>query len=63
MRPNTHISGTKEDLCIEEQERGKIFALIIKSSLFDGIIIDAKCVNCASFETVRAKKKVSYNYF
>ena len=47
---------TKEDLYIEEQERGKNFALIIKSSLFEGIFIDAKGVNCASLETVRAEK-------
>ena len=39
---------TKEDLYIEAQERGKNFALIIKSSLFEGIFIDAKGVNCAS---------------
>ena len=45
-----------EDLYIEAQERGKNFALIIKSSLFEGIFIDAKGVNCASLETVRAKK-------
>ena len=47
---------TKEDLCIEPQERGKNCALIIKSSLFEGIFIDAKGGNCASLETVRAKK-------
>ena len=29
---------TKEDLCIEAQERGKNFALIIKSSLFEVIL-------------------------
>ena len=46
----------KEDLCIEAQERGKKIALIIMSSLFEGIFIDAKGVNCASLETVRAKK-------
>ena len=49
-------SLTREDLYIEAQERGKNFALIIKSSLFDGIFIDAKGVNCASLETVHAKK-------
>ena len=49
-------SYVKEDLCIEAQERGKNCALIIKNSLFEGIFIDAKGVNCASLETVRAKK-------
>ena len=38
------------------EERGKKFALIIKSSLFEGIFIDAKRVNCASLEVVCAKK-------
>ena len=38
------------------QEKGKNFTLIIKSSLFEGIFIDAKGVNCASLEIVRAKK-------
>ena len=47
---------TKEDLYIEAQERGKNFALIIKSSLFEGIFIDAKGVNCASLDIVRATK-------
>ena len=47
---------TKEDLCIEAQERSKHFTLIIKSSLFEGIFIDATGVNCASLETVRVKK-------
>ena len=47
---------TKEDLYIEAQERGKNFALIIWSSLFEGIFIDAKGVNCASLETMHAKK-------
>ena len=47
---------SKRNYCIEAQERGKNFALIIKSSLFEGIFIDAKVVNCASFEIVRAKK-------
>ena len=46
----------EEDLYIEAQERGKNFAIIIKSSLFEGIFIDAKGVNCASLETVPAKK-------
>ena len=41
---------------IEVQERGKYFSLIIKSSLFEGIFIDAKGINCASLETVHAKK-------
>ena len=54
---NSRCIGTvKEDLYIESQERGKSFALIIKSSLFEGIFIDAKGVNCASLETVHAKK-------
>ena len=35
---------------------GKNFALIIKSSLFVGIFVDAKGVNCAGLKTVRAKK-------
>ena len=39
----------------------KNFALIIKSSLFEGIFIDAKGINCTSLETVQ--KKNSYNYF
>ena len=39
-------SGNKEDLCIEAQKRGNNFSLIIKSSLFEGIFIDAKGVNC-----------------
>ena len=50
---------TKEDLYIEAQERGKNVALIIKSSLFEGIFIDAKGVNCASLETVCAKKYIT----
>ena len=50
-------SKTKEDLCIEAQlERGKNVALIIRNSLFEGIFIDAKGVNCASLETVHAKQ-------
>ena len=47
---------TKEDLWIEAQDRGKNFALIIKSSLCEWIFIDAKGVNCASLEIVSAKK-------
>ena len=47
---------TKDYLCIEEQERGKKFRLIIKSSLFEGILIDVKGVNFSSLEIVRAKK-------
>ena len=43
-------------ICIEAQERGKNFVLIIKSSLFEGIFIDAKGTNCASLEIVRGKK-------
>ena len=53
---------TKENLYIEVQERGKNFALIIKSSLFDGLFIDEKGINCASLEAVNAKN-ISYNYF
>ena len=54
----------KRIYCIEAQERSKNFALIIKSSLFEGIFIDAKGVNCASLEIVRAKEKnISCNYF
>ena len=34
---------------------GKNVALIIKISLFEGILIDAKGVNSASLEIVRAK--------
>ena len=49
-------STNKEDLCIEAQQRGKKFALIIKSSLFEGIFIDATRVNFVSLETARAKK-------
>ena len=49
-------AAVKEDLCIETQERGINFALIIKSSLFEGIFIDAKGVNCVSLEIVRATK-------
>ena len=30
--------------------------IIIKSSLFEGIFTDAKGVNCATLETVHAKK-------
>ena len=41
---------------MEAKERGKNFALIIKSSLFEGIFIYAKGENCASLEIVRAKK-------
>ena len=52
-------SATKEDSCIEAQERGENFTLIIKSSLFVGIFIYAKCVNFASLEIVHAKKKYS----
>ena len=49
-------SITKEDLYIEAQQRGITFALIIKSSGFEGIFIDEKCVNCASLDTVHAKR-------
>ena len=45
----------KEVFSKETKESCKNFALIIKSSLFEGIFIDAKGVNCASLETVRAK--------
>ena len=54
--PERAAAATNKDLCIEAQERGKNFALIIKSSLFEGIFIDAKGVNCATLEIVRAKK-------
>ena len=37
---------------IEAQYGGKIFALIIKSSLFERTFIDAKGVDCASLEIV-----------
>ena len=47
---------TKEDLCIEAQERGKNLALIINSSLYEAIFKDLKGVNCASLETVHAEK-------
>ena len=56
-------SHTKRIYCIEAQQRGKHFALIIKSSLFEGIFIDAKGVNCTSLEIVREKNNISYNYF
>ena len=42
--------------CCQREERGKNFALIIKSALFKGIFIDAKRVNCPNLEIVRAKK-------
>ena len=45
----------KEDICIDAQERSKNFAPIIKSSLFKGIFIDGKDVNCASLETACKK--------
>ena len=41
---------------IEAQEMGKIFALIIKSSRFEGIFLDEKGANCASLKSARAKK-------
>ena len=47
---------SKRIYCIEAQEGGKIFALIIKSFLFEGIFIDAKGVNCASLDIVSGKK-------
>ena len=50
------LAFPKRIYCIEAQERGKNFALIVKSSLFEGIFIDAKGVNFASLEIVRAKK-------
>ena len=46
----------KRIYCIEAQEMGKNVALILKSSFFEGIFIDAKGVNCASLEIVHAKK-------
>ena len=55
MFPFRRIVSIKEDLCIEVHDSGKNFALIIKSSLFEGIFIDAKGVNYASLEIVHAK--------
>ena len=49
-------SNTNENICIEAQEKGKNFALMIKTSLFEGIFIDAKGANCESLEIVCAKK-------
>ena len=49
-------SEPKRSYCIEAQETGKNFSLIIKSTLVEGIFIDAKGVNYASLEIVRAKK-------
>ena len=40
--------------------RGKNFALIIKSSLYEGIFIDAKGVNCSSVETCACAKKIFF---
>ena len=54
--PGYIASISKEYLCIEAQERGKNFALIIKSSHFEGIFIDAKGLNWASLDIVHAKK-------
>ena len=48
--------NTKEDLCVEGQERGKKCALIIKSSVYEGILIFGKGVTCESLEIVPAKK-------
>ena len=42
---------------------GKNIVLIIKSSLFQWIFINAKGLNCASLEIVITKKNISYNYF
>ena len=50
------VAELKRIYSIEAQEWGKNFALIIKSSLFEGIFIDAKGVNCTSLEIVPAKK-------
>ena len=51
----THVI-TKEDLCIEVQGRGKNFTLIIKSSLFKGIFIDAKGCKLCEFWDCACKK-------
>ena len=34
----------------------KKFALVIKSSLWEGIFVDDKCVNCTNLEIVHAKQ-------
>ena len=49
---------SKEDLGIEAQQRAKKIALVIKRSLFKGIFLDAKGVNCKGLEIVRAKKNI-----
>ena len=43
-------------------KRAKIFALIIKSSLLEGIFVDNIGVNCTSLEIVRAKKYYTHKY-
>ena len=48
-------------LAIEALLRGKIFSLIIKSSLWEGIFVDDKDVNCKSLETMRAKNIFDWN--
>ena len=45
----------RERLFIYRGERGKKFALIIKSSHFEGMFIDEKGVNCASLDTAYKK--------
>ena len=48
---------------IGAQQRVDNFALIVKSSLFELIFVDAKGVNCTSWQTVRAKKYFTQNFF
>ena len=42
---------------------GKHFALVIKSSLFEGMFVDDKGVNITSLEIVRAKNNSPSNFF
>ena len=63
----TSLQGnTNEDLCIEAQERGKNFVLIIKSSLCEGIFISSLCrikrYKLCWFGDCACKKNISYNY-
>ena len=46
----------------EELNSAKKFALVIKSSLWEGIFLD-KGVNCTSLEIVRAKKMLLKHIF
>ena len=39
----------KEDLLEEKPTRVKIFELVIKSSLWEGIFVDGKSRNCKNF--------------